>query len=132
MPALAQEIIGTPVFRAVFIALSATLPHPLSSYKRKHIDERLTARMIQEQLPPMLAMGRRPDRDELIERAWDVVAPFIELTAKEREYVDLIHDGHVQAELLFPNKPVFAQHIASHPAILWKVANVLQERKKRR
>ncbi|MCX5769622.1 MAG: nucleotidyl transferase AbiEii/AbiGii toxin family protein, partial [Candidatus Hydrogenedentes bacterium] len=131
MPTLTQEILWTPLFRALFIALSVTLPHPLSNYKRKHIEERLTTRMIQEQLLPMLAVGRRLDKEELIERAWRVVAPSVELTPNEQEYIKLINDGIIRPELLFPDQHAFAQRIAGHPAILWKVANVLQERKKR-
>lgn len=128
---MAADTLQSPLFRGLFVALSASLPHPLSTYNRQHIEARLTRGMIQEQLLPVLVVDRRPDRDELIERAWRAVAPFVGLTVQEQEYVDLIHDGIVRPELLFPEDHVFAERIASHPAILWKVTNVLQERKKR-
>ncbi len=131
LPGIAGDSLRTPLFRGLFVALSAVLPHPLSTYGRAVIEARLTDETIREQLAPMLGSDTKPDRAELIENAWRVTAPFLDLAPGEQQYIDQIHDGVIRPELLFPDAPELSSRIAVHPAILWKVANVIRERKKR-
>ena len=129
IPALTDETLRAPLFRPLFIALSATLPHALSDYNRGHIERRLTDRMIQEQLVPMLTAGTVQEEETLISRAWQVVERFTKLASHEQEYVVQIKNGVARTELLFPDDPVLSARIAGHPAILWKVNNVLKHRR---
>lgn len=125
-PEIVTEIIRTPLFRALFISMSATLPHPLPTYTYEHIAARITDRAIHEQLQPMLPANMVLDREILVERAWNVVRPFVELTDHEQSYIDGIQQGRIDASLLFPDDATLCNRIVNHPAILWKVANALR------
>ena len=125
---IAGDALQTPLFRGLFMALSATLPHPLPTYRRALFEARLSDGVIQEQLVPVLSASDVPARDKLIKDAWSVIAPFLELAPEEQEYINQIHNGTIRAGLLFPNNPELSSRIAIHPAILWKVMNVIQER----
>ncbi len=125
---LAGEIIRMSSFRPLFIAMSATLPHPLYTYTHEHIAARITERLIREQLQPMLPANAVPDRERLVERAWSVAKPFVELADHELGYVNGIQQGHIDASPLFPDDAILCNRIATHPAIRWKVANVLRQK----
>lgn len=122
-PEVANIVVSSPEFRRLFIALSVILDHPVDTYGRDRL-ERVTGRDLREQLLPVLATGELPDPLVLIEKAWAVVAPLLDLDPAEREYVEALYRGQLRAELLFPDDPEVAQRIASHPAIGWKLANV--------
>ncbi len=130
-PAIAGEVLQSTAFRGLFVALAATLPHPLHTYTREHLTARLTEQTITEQLLPMLHDNTSVTRELLLENAWEILGPFTALTPPERNYIDTIHHGTINAALLFPDLPERAALIAMHPAILWKVANVKQEQRKR-
>lgn len=53
LPPPCREMLGSPSFRAVFLALSAILHRPLTDYGRDRL-ERLTDRRVREQLEGML------------------------------------------------------------------------------
>ncbi len=109
--------------RRIHVALAATLPHPLYDYGQDRF-ERITDRSIEEQLVPMLHSAEQPIADELKERAWHVVEPLVALDEVEREYIDRVHAGELQPELLFPDDEGLASRLARYPALLWKVENV--------
>jgi len=122
------EALKSAGFRGLFVAFSATLPHPLPTYRREVIESRLTAQAIQEQLVPMLTRDTSAEAGALIESAWQVIEPLVLLAPNEQEYVAEIHEGNVCPRLLFPEDDGLAEVIANHPAILWKTANVVQHR----
>ncbi|MFH0946294.1 MAG: nucleotidyl transferase AbiEii/AbiGii toxin family protein, partial [Planctomycetota bacterium] len=74
------RIVATPAFRARFVAIAGILDHPLSSYGRQRLVDRLDQRVVDEQLSPMLARGGTPDADELVERSWAIIGPLVKLT----------------------------------------------------
>ncbi|MBN1223093.1 MAG: nucleotidyl transferase AbiEii/AbiGii toxin family protein [Candidatus Aminicenantes bacterium] len=111
-------------FRAQFIALSAVLGHPLSTYHRERLERRIGDRIIKEELLPLLIGNPSLNANELVQKAWAVVGPFTELTRAEKEYLDKIHEGVLNPEIIFPNAPEKSAKFAVHPAILWKVSNV--------
>lgn len=129
-PVIAADTLESSQFRKWFIAASATLPHPLPTYSRERMDSRLTPQLIEEHLVPMLATAIPPDVGDLLATAWGVVAPLVQLTRDEDEYIAGIHQALLRPELLFPEDIVEAERIASHPAIRWKVENVRQQREK--
>lgn len=67
LPNIAGATLQARQFRARFIALSAILPHPLSSYRRTRLEELLTQRAVDAQLAPMLAGGNPARVVDLVE-----------------------------------------------------------------
>ncbi len=121
-PIVAGSALGTPRFRALFVAFAGTLDHALHSYGPDRL-ERVTEDNIRTQLHPMLSRADRPNAAFLRERAWEIVGPLIELTDAERKYIDRIQVGELAPELLFPNHPEIAERLRRHPALLWKSEN---------
>jgi len=124
LPKKALDVLKERSFRARFIALSAILNHSLSTYRRKRLENIIDDRVINEKLLPLLAENPSLKANELIQKAWSVVSPFLKLTTLEKEYHQEISKGVLRPEILFPNSPEESKKFAIHPAILWKVANV--------
>jgi hypothetical protein len=116
--------------RRIFIALSGTLPHPLSKYGRSRL-ERVTDDEITRALPPMLRAAERPTGGELRDAAWRVIAPLLDLTEAEREYVERVQLGDLRPELVFPEDGEMAERLRRHPALLWKAENARRHTRKR-
>lgn len=125
---IAGEVLASPLFRARFIALSAILDHPLSSYDRRRIEKRVTDREIAAQLAPMLAGDEVPRARVLVDRVWSVAGAFVALEPVEDEYIAAIQRGELRTDLLFPGDAEAAARIAEHPAIQWKLLNVREHR----
>jgi hypothetical protein len=121
LPDLAGTSLASPRFRAQFLALSATLDHPVTTYTRQRLAIQLSERTIREHLLPMLVTGQRPEAPRLVERAWAVVEPLLDLTPAEAEFVAAIGRGDFLADLL---GDAAAAELAGHPAIEWKLHNV--------
>ena len=123
LPAVVAAGWGSKPFRAVFVALAGTLPHPVYSYEADRL-ERANDAAIEEQLRPMLARGDdAPSGAELRAAAWAVVAPLLDLTDEEREFTDLLQRGELRPELIFSSQPDLAARAARHPGLRWKVEN---------
>jgi hypothetical protein len=122
LPTLAQKTWGSLFMRRLFIAMAGALNHPLHSYAGQRF-ESVTDDAVVEQLHPMLSSRDKPSAAELRERAAEVVAPFLELSAEEREYTGAIQRGDLRPELLFPNDEVMAGQLRRHPVLLWKAKN---------
>jgi len=125
LPILAQEVMTSERFRSWFIALSATLDHPIITYTRDIIEKRITDRAVAEQLAPMLiGQDASFQLSDLIERSWAVISPFMKLRDNEMKYITSIHRGELYPELLFADEPEEGKRVSLHPAILWKLINV--------
>ena len=125
LPVQAREAMASEQFRSWFIALSATLDHPLTTYTREIIERRVTDRTVAEQLSPVLiGQTARLQTSDLIERSWAVMSPFMTLSDNEAKYLASIQHGELHPELLFAERPEEGQRMASHPAIQWKLVNV--------
>jgi len=134
LPKKALDVLKERSFRARFIALSAIMDHSLSTYRRERLENLIDDRVIDEKLLPLLAGNPSLKANELIQKAWSVVRPFLKLTTPEKEYLQEINKGVLRPEILFPSSPEESKKFAVHPAVLWKVANVrshLQDRKYR-
>jgi len=123
LPGRAAGEMRTPQFRAWFVALSAVLERPLASYGRERVESRVTDRSVAEQIRPLVAVAT-PPAHELVERAWAVVGPLLNLREREEAYLEAIQQGELRPGFLFPDNPEEAAKIAAHPAIQWKVRNV--------
>jgi len=125
LPVQAQEIMTSKRFRSWFIALSAILDHPLTTYTRDLIEKRITNRTIAEQLVPMLIGQAAPlQPSDLIERSWVAIYPFLILSDNEAKYIASIQHGELYPELVFSDDPEEGNRMALHPALLWKLFNV--------
>ena len=127
----ALPIVGSASFRRLFLALSAILDHPISTYARARIESAATDRIIAEQLIPMLITGAVPRGADLAETAWNMAARFVTLAANEEAYVKAVDRGELSLDLLFPDSPEKSTRLAHHPALLWKIANVREHLKQR-
>lgn len=121
LPEATGEVLSSDGFRARFLALSAILDHPPASYSRGRATARLSERSMREQLLPMLVVGTPIDPESIIERAWAVVQPMLQLTPKEEEFFEAIAAGEYRPELL---GDAAALELEDHPAIKWKLLNV--------
>ena len=130
LPSIAGESWGVPRTRSLFVALAGTLTHPVHSYRPDRW-ERVTDRVVEEQLHPMLQGSVRPKAADLRDAAWAVVSPLLELTPAEREYTDRIQVGELRPDLLFPDDEELATRVSRHPALLWKAENAKRHRKER-
>jgi len=130
LPSVAGDSWGTPRTRALFVALAGMLDHPVHSYGPDRW-ERVTDRVVEEQLHPMLRDSVRPMAADLRVAAWTVVGPLLDLTPAEREYTDRIQLGELRSDLLFPDDQELAERVARHPALLWKAENAKRHRKGR-
>ena len=125
LPVQAKEVMISERFRSWFIALSAILDHPLTTYTRDLIEKRITDHTVTEQLAPMLIGQAAPlQPSDLIERSWAIIYPFMMLSDKEAKYIASIQHGELYPELLFMDDPEEGKRMALHPAILWKLVNV--------
>ncbi len=107
------------------LAFSVILDHPLPTYTKERLQRGLTDRAVAEQLGPMLSMPAPPERGDLINRAWEVVQHLLDLAPNEKEYLAAVQKGELRPELLFAEGSGDYRVVASHPAIEWKLANVL-------
>lgn len=123
---IAAPVWGTVRFRAIFIALAGTLPHPVHSYTEARFG-RITRAAVEEQLYPALVAGERPPADMLRYSAWATVAPLLQLTDLEREFTDRLQRGDLRPELLFPEDDEMVSRLARHPALRWKAQNARRQ-----
>ncbi len=123
LPDHGTQVWGTPKLRSIFVALAGTLPHPVYTYDNSRLDQ-VTDRIIEEQLRPMLNSSTTVSTGTLKADAWKVIAPLLELNENERKYIDRIHMGELQPELLFADDHDLCTRVRQHPALAWKVQNV--------
>jgi hypothetical protein len=130
LPSVVGDSWGTPRMRSLFVALAGMLDHPVYSYGSDRW-RRVTDRVVEEQLHPMLAESARPSAVDLRDAAWTVVEPLLDLTPAEREYTDRIQLGELRPDLLFADDRELAARVARHPALLWKSENARRHQKGR-
>ncbi len=132
LPRFASSVLGSPAFRARFLALSATLDHPLMSYTRDHVLGQLTERAVRNLLAPMLVGGTTPTVEVLREDAWAVVAPLVALAPAEETFVAAVQQGEFRPALLPPESAEIVRALEGHPAIQWKLQNARAYRRRQR
>ncbi len=108
--------------RRLFIAISATLDHPLSDYGLDRLD-RVTDDGIRRSLLPLLRGSDRPGASELRMQAREFLEPLLVLSPTEHEYVKRVQVGDFNPELLFPDEPKMVERLRLNPALRWKVEN---------
>ncbi len=108
----------------LFVALTATLPRPLTEYNRTRIESAVTATDINSMLIPMLIGGSQLDPEGLVDRMWLVMGPVLDLTEPEQEYVAEIQRGILRSDLIFPGDMEKSFRLARHPAVQWKLVNM--------
>ena len=107
-----------------YLQRCSALNHPLTTYAKDRIEKRFTDRNVAEQLATMLNIHTAPFQpDELIERSWSIVSPFMKLDSSEAKYIASIQQGELYPELLFSQDQEEGKRMSLHPAILWKMLN---------
>ena len=115
-----------PRARAVAVAMSGTLPHPLYQLSPR-FESGLSPDIVEDRLYPMLTAADRPDPNALLKEARRAASPILEEpTDPEREYVERINRGELSPEVLFPDDDGTAELLRVHPALLWKAKNARQ------
>ena len=126
--ALLADLNRQPLLSRVLVLKGGTaLPHPLHSYLG-HLTPRLTPQQVRDQLHPMLFQDQEPRVEKLIQIAWPLVEPLLQLTPAEQEYVDRLQRGELLPELLFPEDPELAERVRRHPVLQWKAQNAATRR----
>ena len=126
LPEEAGGVLATTRFRRLFLGLAVILEHPLPTYTRERLERLVTERRITEQLRPLLTGNIDTPAEGLIERAWDVVSGFLNLSDSEREYFEVAQHGELRLDLIFRAAAELkdANRIAAHPAVQWRMANL--------
>ncbi len=117
--------------RELFVALSGVLDRPLWEYPLEHLD-RVTELEVRHTLHPLLRQDDRPTAETLRTDVTRFLAPWVELSDSEREYVERLQRGDLRPELVFPDDAVMADKLRRHPGLLWKVENARQYAARRR
>lgn len=127
LPEIVPEMLESERFRAMFIVLSAVLDHPLYEYSVDRIRDKVSPRLIQRDLLPLLRIGSRVSVHEVLDQAYVVLAPLLELTGFEREYIDKVSEGVLDPGLVIKDREE-ASRLAEHPALIWKIMNVRRKK----
>lgn len=130
LPESALPVVASGSFRTHLLALSAILPHPISTYGPEGLNRAVTERTIAEQLVPMLIAGTIPKLENLVSVAWNLASRFVALETNETAYFTAVSHGDLTLDVLFPDAPGEAERLAQHPALLWKIANVREHLKR--
>jgi len=125
------RVLADDAFRPTFLALCGMLIHQPSAASEARIRKLVSDDVVQRQLLPMLVDPAGVTGRSLVDTAWPRVAPFVELSDAEAGYFKAVTAGELKTELLFPSDSTEAERLASHPALLWRVANVRQHLRKR-
>ena len=113
-------------FRPTFLALCGMLIHQPSAASEARIRKLVSDDVVQKQLLPMLVDPAGVTGTSLVDAAWPRVAPLVELSVAEAAYFEGLAAGELKTDLLFPSDAAEATRLASHPVLLWRVANVRQ------
>jgi hypothetical protein len=110
------------LLRRLFVSLSGILPRPLTAYSVRHLDA-FTQEILDRELAPFLRTSERLSRQVLADRAATLLAPLLNLSPAEREYVERLQWGEFRPELLVGDTPELLERLRVHPGLLWKVEN---------
>jgi len=78
---------------------------------------------LDRELAPFLRTEVRVTPEALEAQASRVLAPLLELSAPEREYVERLQWGEFHPEMIAGDVPELVERLRIHPALLWKVQN---------
>jgi hypothetical protein len=131
LPKLGARFWSDPRFKKLVVAFTGTLDHALHTYGRERL-ERVRAVDIEADLLPMLGGQAVVDRDDLVDRAWQAVAPILVLDDSGREFVDRLQVGDVRLDLLFPGEPEMRERLEKWPPLQWKAQNAREQRASRK
>ena len=130
LPGPGARFWSDPSFKKLVVAFTGTLDHPLHTYGRERM-ERLRDADIKAELLPMIGGQAAVNRDDLIDRAWQAVAPILTLEDPEREFVDRLQVGDVRLDLLFPGDSEMRERLEKWPPLQWKAENARKPRPSR-
>ena len=127
LPEMGAQFWTDPSFKKLVVAFTGTLDHALHTYGRERL-ERVRAVDITAELLPMIGGRAAVDREDLIDRAWQAVAPIVMLDDSEREFVDRLQVGEVRLDMLFPGDSEMRKRLEKWPPLQWKALNARKPR----
>ena len=127
LPGMGTQFWTDPSFKKFVVAFTGVLNHALYTYGRERL-ERLRDVDITAELLPMIGGRAAVDREDLIDRAWQAVAPLLMLDDSEREFVDRLQVGEVRLDLLFPGDSEMRERLEKWPPLQWKALNARKPR----
>ncbi|MEA3409312.1 MAG: nucleotidyl transferase AbiEii/AbiGii toxin family protein [Candidatus Eisenbacteria bacterium] len=127
LPGMGAQFWTDPSFKKLVVAFTGTLNHPLHTYGRERL-ERLRDVDIKAELVPMIGGQAAVDREDLISRAWQALAPILMLDDPELEFVDRLQVGEVRLDLLFPGDSDTRERLEKWPPLQWKALNARKPR----
>jgi hypothetical protein len=68
------------------------------------------------------------NREALIERAWQAIAPILVLDDAEREFIDRLQVGELRLDLLDPGDSETRDRLEKWPPLQWKAWNARKAR----
>jgi hypothetical protein len=114
--------------RQAFVFYSAVgLPRPLSEYSVSRLS-RLGQRELDRGLGPVLSSREAPRRTTMVEAVSPLLLELLALKPAERAFIDSVLAGQPDVRCLFPGDATLADRLELHPALLWKVRNILTQR----
>lgn len=115
--------------QAFIVYATAGLPRPLWDYDVDRL-ERFTDEQIARELWPVLAEGDRPSVEGMRAAVAPLVSQLLDLRDEERRFAEAVLEGESNPRLLSKGDEMLETRIASHPALLWKLANVRRWRER--
>lgn len=76
----------------------------------------------------MLGGGTAVERQALIERAWQAIAPIVTLDDSERQFTDRLQLGELRLDLLLPGDSDLRKRLEKWPPLQWKALNARKAR----
>ena len=118
------------LLRSLFVALSGTLPRPLTTYALEHL-EAFSQKRLEIELAPFLREGEPVELAVLKSSVAPVLSKLLTLPAGEREYVERLQWGEFIPERVAGHHPDLLARLNTHPALLWKVENAMKRTSQR-
>jgi len=119
----------TRLRRAFILFAVSALPRTIWDYDAGRAN-RVTEERIERELWPVLRRGARPDLRTMTETVAPLLESLLALSDDERRFAESVYAGEPQPQHLFPDDPVLAERAGSHPALAWKVRNVIEFRER--
>lgn len=119
-----------PRLRQAFVFYAAVgLPRPIWEYGMSRLS-RLEQQEVERGLRPVLTRGERPPVATMVEAIAPLILRLLALEPAERAFGESVLAGQPDVSRLFPDDPTLADRLTLHPALLWKVQNVLARRRR--
>ena len=85
-------------------------------------------RTLEGTLHPLIWKGEVPKAAPLKEKVEPFLKSLLKWDERHSAFLDAVMNGKADGEILFPDDPMLAGKTNRHPALLWKIQNLLRAR----